>query len=588
MSDGHPRRPVTRLEGRSRIRLMAGRAMRAAAATLLAATALVLLPASAGATTPAGAAPAPGAPAAWASDGRLQLSVTPSKGLAPNGAEITVRGSGFNRDGELWIAVCQDDGVAPEQFAHCLGGPIPNANATTAWAVVSPDGNARYAGPVNAKFGGRGQFKVTMQIPVAAGQDADCIQGKCSVYTRSADPADRTQDASEGIRFSAPRPSSETAPSTEVVGGTPTTVEPDSVAAPQISPGEEQTVVFSTFTPQEPVDVTLYSDPIKLPTVTANGAGVVTVSFEVPADLPLGEHLIQAEGRTSGIVGVASFSVVEPLVTTTSPVTTSVTAETTTGVTDTADTETSAEAPIAPDETGLSSTLDTAEQTAVSSESPQATDDIASTEPAAGDGSTGNRLLWLWIMLIALVVIGGAAAAVAMMRRRRDSGIGGPDRYHGGPGDAAVAEPEPAPSWEDMRAAAPAPAASAPAVDWPLYGGAAADRVAGEAAGTSVGQAPAQVEPEGQLPGGLDQLFGAAAAAQQESAAWQASTAQQAALAPPQPPLAPPPPGPAPVAHDDGGPATEQFRPVFQDGPDADAADYMGDESGGGRHHRSD
>lgn len=464
-------------------------ALLTAVAALAAASVLVALPAQA-------------APLAQQRNNGPDLSVSPSSRVPATNAEVTVRGSGYNGDGELWVAVCQDDGVAPEQFAHCLGGAIPNSNGSSAWAVITPDGNPRYAGPVNGAFSGNGKFKVTLQIPVAVGQDADCVSGRCSVYTRSADPADRSQDASAGIRFSAPRTSSATAPTTEVIGGTPSTVAPDSIAAQQLSPGEEQTVVFSGFTPKEAVDVTLYSDPITLPAAAADGSGVVTVAFTVPPDLPLGEHLIQAVGRSSGLIGVASFAVVEPLASTT---------EVTETTESTVQTTESAEASDDP----LMTILDTPESTAspdtsAASELPtetaqSATDDVVATGPAAGVADGGNRLLWLWIMLIALVVIGGAAAAVALMMRRRrefdDGDRGSLDGVLGGaePGDAAGDEPA-APSWEDLRAqtAAPQPAVPQPEVpqpEWPLFGGA---------------------EPD-----------------------------------------------PAPVH--DGGPATEQFRPVFAD-----------------------
>src|SRR5690606_1373749 len=61
----------------------------------------------------------------------LTVAVSPESGLPPSGAQITVAGTGFDTDHDLWIAVCQDDGVAPAALLHCVGGGIPDQNAST-------------------------------------------------------------------------------------------------------------------------------------------------------------------------------------------------------------------------------------------------------------------------------------------------------------------------------------------------------------------------------------------------------------------------------------------------------------------------
>lgn len=486
-------------------------ALPAAAAVLLGMTLFVAAPAS--------AAPAPSRP----QPRDVELSATPTSRLPATGAEITVEGSGYDGGGELWVAVCQDDGAAPSSFAHCLGGAIPSANATTAWAVVTKKGNAPYAGPASAKWGRGGSFTVSLQIPVAVGQDADCVSSPCSVYTRSADDSDRSQDAQVPVRFTFDTSSSTgaTAPSTEVIGAAPTTVAPDSVQAAEAPVGSDQIVVFSGFTPGEVVDSVLYSDPIPLPPVQADPAGTVTLSFVVPEDLPLGTHLVQATGRQSARVGVAQFEVVAadaPTDTTTSDAT--VTTETAATPTDTVEPEIVAPPPTTASGSETVATSPTTAEAAVTT----AESSEAAGAPLTSDSAGASRLLWLWVVLGALIVIGGAAAVVVMLRRRRDDDLGYGDLPPALPVDEVVE----APSWQTV-------AESGSAEAWQPGGPAhpGDDRAApGVPSPGDAGPATEQWSP----------LF-----------------------------------GPAPDA-DDSGPATEQWSPLFDHASDGgDAAPGRGD-----------
>lgn len=366
-------------------------------------------------------------------NGPIELVVSPVRGLPAAGAEITVSGSGFNAAGELWVAVCEDSGAAPESFTNCLGGSIPNVNASSAWAVISQDGQARYAGPVPGQFSGNGMFQVVLQVPGASGQDADCLASSCSVYTRSADSGDRSQDAAVSVRFEVPATGTALptgTPSTEIIGGTATTAAPDSVSAPVIPAGGEQSVTFSGFSPGEAIEVTLYSDPISLPAAEADSTGTVSITFTVPPDLPLGEHLLQAVGVESGRVGVASFTVEAAEETTE------------TSTTETVSTQTSAPptSPAADTETAVTASVnESATEPALATDDDVAGDALSEGEAAAPTNSeptnTGSgSVAWLWIVL-AVVVIGGGGFAAAMVLRRRGQSGHGP-----GPGPAAPSE----------------------------------------------------------------------------------------------------------------------------------------------------
>lgn len=473
---------------------------------------------------PATALPVPSAPMLRDVD----LSATPTQGLPATGAEITVKGSGYNSGGQLWVAVCQDDGAAPSSFAHCLGGAIPSANATTAWAVITADGKAPYAGPVAGKWSGGGSFTVSLQIPVAVGQDADCVSSSCSVYTRSADDSDRSQDARIPVRFTFDNSSSTggTAPSTEVIGAVPTTVAPDSIQATEAPAGSDQVVVFSGFTPGEVVDADLYSDPIPLQPAQADPTGKVTIAFTVPEDLPVGTHLVQAIGRQSARVGVAQFEVVAADATTDTAATDTTEVSTTTAVTPPTTADTPETEIVAPPPTTSSEELSTSEASPVTT--------AETTSEAAGaalpsDDSTGGaaRLVWLWVVLGALIVIGGAAAIVLMLRRRRDDGPGYDDLPPAQPVDEVIL----APSWQTVADSSPEPEQWRPVSD----AGPASDPGAVSDLGPATDPGPAT---EQWVP-----LFE---------------------------------PGPA-TDGGDPGPATEQWRPVFDDG----------DQPPGAGRHRS-
>ena len=175
-------------------------------------------------------------------------------------------------------------------------------------------------------------------------------------------------------------------------------VGPDAVSLPQAQLGDQQTIVFSGFTPDEAVSVTLFSDPISLPGVTATAGGVVTVSFRITADMIPGEHVLQAVGSQSNRFGIAYFEVLAPPPPTTStPIPTSTVAS----ATSTAATTTTTATP-------TTTATETATPTTTSS---------APVVPVL-PGDSGRNLWWLWLALIAVVVV-GAVTGVAVLHRRR-------------------------------------------------------------------------------------------------------------------------------------------------------------------------
>jgi len=322
------------------------------------------------------------------SSGTRTLIVDPTTDLAATGATIKVEGKGFSTDHGLYVAVCAAGSGAPEDLSTCLGGSIPAANTTTAWAHITKTGQG--GGGVKAAWGPDGAFSVSLALPSVTDGDVNCVTSKCSLYTASDDDAIRDEDNAVPLTFKAPPSSSSSVPPTA-----PGTAIPQQIGSPSIAPGGTQLVVFSGFRAGEQVNLTLFSEPITLSPVTADSTGVARAEFVVPADFVDGTHRLEAIGQSSRTVGVASFQVVAPPVSSPSP--------------------TPSPSP-SPSSSASSSppTSSSASSSSAAASSPATTSSAAAT----GDDS-GSGLWWLWLIL-AIVVIAGIITGIVAYRRKQE------------------------------------------------------------------------------------------------------------------------------------------------------------------------
>jgi hypothetical protein len=327
-------------------------------------------------------------------NGTRTLTVDPTTDLPANKATIKVQGKGFDTDHGLYVAVCADDSGAPEDLTTCVGGAIPAANSTTAWAHITADGQG--PGGVKAAWGAGGSFSVSLVLPLVTEGDVNCVTGGCSLYTASDDDTVRTEDNAVALTFAAPASSSSASSAPPTV---PSTAIPQSIGSPTIVAGGTQKVIFSGFRAGEQVNLTLFSAPITLSPVTADSTGVAQVDFVVPADFAAGTHRLEAIGAQSGTVGVASFQVTAPPVTPTPTPTPSPTPSPSSSA--------SSESSSAP-----------ASSSAASSSAPASSAVTSSSSTAAAGGDSGNSLWWLWL-IIAIVVIAGIVTGIVVYRRRQ-------------------------------------------------------------------------------------------------------------------------------------------------------------------------
>jgi hypothetical protein len=331
--------------------------------------------------------------------GARTVAVSESE-LPDTDAVITVTGSGFDPAVDTYLAVCRADIAGSDPLTNCVGGPVPDENDTAGWAEVTsePEGKRN-----SAVFGDGGTFSVDLTLTSAADAGVDCVTEGCVLVVRSAgEEADRPADITVGLAFAAPSSSASasSASETSTASEAPATVGPDTVALPDASVGQQQTVVFTGFAPDEEVGVTVFSEPVNIDGVVASPAGVVAITFPVTEALVPGTHTVQAIGRRSGVIGIASFTVVAAPVTTSAPVESSTSAPTT-------------EASSAP-VTTAAPTSEPSTSAAVTTGEATTTGEAAPAEPA----ESGQSLWWVWVTLALLVVAVAVAVAVTASRRR--------------------------------------------------------------------------------------------------------------------------------------------------------------------------
>lgn len=109
------------------------------------------------------------------------VTVEPSTGLPEEGAEVVVRGTGFDPSAGVYVAVCVDNG--PDQKpTPCIGGADTAGVGGAIWISDTPPS---YAEGLTQAYGPDGSFEVTLPVPVTdevAG--VDCRVDACAVTVR--------------------------------------------------------------------------------------------------------------------------------------------------------------------------------------------------------------------------------------------------------------------------------------------------------------------------------------------------------------------------------------------------------------------
>ena len=111
----------------------------------------------------------------------LALTVTPTAGLDPAGATVTVTGRGYDRTVGIYVALCvtPKPGTAP---SPCGGGVnMTAASPASAWISSNPP---PYGQKLAIPFSKGGRFKVRISVSSMIGT-IDCRTVSCSIVTRA-------------------------------------------------------------------------------------------------------------------------------------------------------------------------------------------------------------------------------------------------------------------------------------------------------------------------------------------------------------------------------------------------------------------
>lgn len=136
-------------------------------AALLGATAIILAPAAAASADGAGSVGS--------------VTVEPTTGLPEEGAEVVVRGTGFDPSAGVYVAVCVDNGPG-QKPTPCIGGADTAGVGGAVWISDTPPS---YAEGLTQPYGPDGSFEVTLPVPVTDEvTGVDCRVVTCAVTVR--------------------------------------------------------------------------------------------------------------------------------------------------------------------------------------------------------------------------------------------------------------------------------------------------------------------------------------------------------------------------------------------------------------------
>jgi hypothetical protein len=130
-----------------------------------------------------------------------RLTATPTRGLPPSGAEVTVRGRGYDPTVGVYVALC----VTPKQGERpspCGGGVNMTArDPSSAWVSSNPP---PYGRTLATPYRRGGVFTLRLTVSALIG-DVDCRVTSCSIVTRADHirSGDRRFDRAVPVTFAA-------------------------------------------------------------------------------------------------------------------------------------------------------------------------------------------------------------------------------------------------------------------------------------------------------------------------------------------------------------------------------------------------
>jgi hypothetical protein len=230
-----------------------------------------------------------GTGAGWAQADEPMVLPTPvvTPASAPAGTPLTISGVEcleYGKDYQGGMVVLVSTDVAGVTAATTSSGPA-DVDSTGAWStqLTFPAGTAP------------GQHRISVACTYYAGGDVDQVYPDVAVEVTGSTPP---------VSPPAPAP----APTTTAVlrsNGPVCQSCADLTPGAAVARGEQLSITLGGFAPGELVRGILRSTPIDLGTARADGAGVVTFRFAVPAGIESGEHTLTLSGDQGSEVVLA-------------------------------------------------------------------------------------------------------------------------------------------------------------------------------------------------------------------------------------------------------------------------------------------
>lgn len=164
---------------------------------------------------------------------QLELHVSQTEGLDPDGDTVTVTGSGYDESRGIYVAFCvvPPPGQTP---TPCGGGiDLKGESGSSHWISSSPPD---YGVGLAEPYGPGGSFSVEIGLSAMLNADVDCRQVQCAVVTRADHTrlADRSLDVIVPVFFAATPVSTSPAATSPVLTLPPL---PDAAATAPTAPG---------------------------------------------------------------------------------------------------------------------------------------------------------------------------------------------------------------------------------------------------------------------------------------------------------------------------------------------------------------
>lgn len=175
------------------------------------------------------AAPASAEPRSTTRDGKT-LRVSQGSGLAVDGQQVRVTGSGYDRSKGVYVAFCVVNG--PGRVPTPCGGGA-DTEGDSGGSVWISDLPPAYGTGLARPYGEGGSFDVTITVRAQLDEETDCRVVRCAVVTRNDHTRsdDRSQDVVVPISFATQGRTPPAAPS-RTDPSSPTDRTPGATAAP--------------------------------------------------------------------------------------------------------------------------------------------------------------------------------------------------------------------------------------------------------------------------------------------------------------------------------------------------------------------